>query len=53
MDNRQIDLNKYHLKESEDSLRVAEHCLNEGLFKDSIKRSYYVAFYSVKAALAA
>ena len=52
MDNRQIDLSKYRLQESKDSLRVAEHCLNEGLYKDSINRSYYAAFYSVKAVLA-
>lgn len=52
MDNRQVDLSKYRLQESKDSLRVAEHCLNEGLYKDSINRSYYAAFYSVKAVLA-
>ena len=28
------------------------HCLNEGLYKDSINRSYYAAFYAVKAVLA-
>ena len=52
MDNRQVDLSKYRLQESKDSLRVAEHCLNERLYKDSINRSYYAAFYSVKAVLA-
>lgn len=52
MDNRRADLSKYRLQEAQDSLRVAEHCLKEGLYKDSINRSYYAAFYSVKAVLA-
>lgn len=52
MDDRQIELSKYRLQESKDSLRVAEHCLTEGLYKDSINRSYYAAFYSIKAVLA-
>lgn len=52
MDERQVDLSKYRLQEAEDSLRVADHCLKEGLYKDSINRSYYAAFYSVKAVLA-
>ena len=33
-------------------MKVAAHCLNEGLYKDSINRSYYAAFYAVKAVLA-
>lgn len=52
MDNRRADLSKYRLQEAQDSLRVAGHCLKEGLYKDSINRSYYAAFYSVKAVLA-
>lgn len=52
MDNRRADLSKYRLQEAQDSLRVAEHCLKEGLYKDSINRSYYAAFYSVKAVFA-
>lgn len=52
MNSRQMELSKYRLKESEDSLKVAGHCLKEGLFKDSINRSYYAAFYSIKAVLA-
>ena len=51
LDNRQIDLSKYRMQEAEDSLRVAETCLKEGLYKDSINRSYYVSFYAVKAVL--
>lgn len=52
MDNRQIDLSRYRLQEAKDSLRVAQHCFTEGLFKDSINRSYYAAFYAIKAVLA-
>ena len=52
MDERQKDLSSYRITEAEDSLKVALHCLNEGLYKDSINRSYYAAFYAVKAVLA-
>lgn len=52
MEKRQSDLSKYRLHEARDSLRVAEHCLDEGLYKDSINRSYYAAFYAVKSVLA-
>lgn len=52
MDNRQIDLSRYRLQEAKDSLRVAQHCFTEGFFKDSINRSYYAAFYAIKAVLA-
>ena len=52
MDNRQEELSKYRIQESKNSLKVAEHCLNEGLYKDSINRSYYAAFYAIKAVLA-
>lgn len=52
MDDRRRDLSNYRLKEADDSLKVAKHCLNEELYKDSINRSYYAAFYAVKAVLA-
>ena len=52
MDNRQIDLSKYRIQESKDSLIVAENCLNDGFYKDAINRSYYSAFYAIKAILA-
>ena len=52
MDDRQKDLSRYRLREAQDSLRVAEHCLREELYKYSINRSYYSAFYAVKAVLA-
>lgn len=52
MDKRQVDLSQYRLQESRDSLLVADYCLSNGLYKDSINRSYYAAFYSIKAVLA-
>ena len=52
MDERQKDLSNYRITEADDSLKVALHCLKEGLYKDSINRSYYAAFYAVKAVLA-
>lgn len=52
MDERQKNLSNYRIAEAEDSLKVAAHCLKESLYKDSINRSYYAAFYAVKAILA-
>lgn len=52
MDERQSDLSKYRIQEAKDSLRVAERCLSDGFYKDSINRSYYAAFYCIKAVLA-
>lgn len=50
-DKRQIDLCKYRIQEAEDFLTVAKKCLKDGFYKDAIKRSYYAAFYAVKAVL--
>lgn len=52
LDERRVDLCKYRLKNSEDSFMVAEACLEKGLYKDAINRSYYAAFYAIKALLA-
>ena len=52
MDHRQEELSRYRIQEAKNSLKVAEHCLKEGLYKDSINRSYYAAFYAIKAVLA-
>ena len=38
MDERQKNLSNYRIAEAEDSLKVAVHCLKEGLYKDN-KRS--------------
>lgn len=52
MDNRQIDLANYRIQESKNTLQVAKNCLNDGFYKDAINRSYYAAFYTIKAVLA-
>ena len=52
MDNRQRELSVYRLNQAEESLEVAKNCCDKGFYKDSINRSYYSAFYSVKAVLA-
>ena len=46
------ELSDYRLKQADDSLKVASLCVNDGFYKDSINRSYYSAFYAVKAVLA-
>ena len=51
MDHRQEELSRYRIQEAKNSLKVAEHCLKEDLYKDSINRSYYAAFYAIKAVL--
>lgn len=52
MDDRKKDLSEYRLSQAEDSVKVAKMSFDNGLFKDSINRSYYAAFYAVKAVLA-
>ena len=47
MDKRQKDLSNYRITEANDSLKVDDHCLKEGLYRDSINRSYYAAFYAI------
>ena len=52
MDNRKQDLSNYRLLQAEDSIKAAQMSFANGLYKDSINRSYYAAFYAVKAVLA-
>lgn len=52
MDNRRKELSDYRLRESTDCLKVAKNCLRDGFYKDAINRSYYSAFYAIKAVLA-
>ncbi len=52
MDNRQKELSDYRLHQAEESLKVSKYCFDNEFYKDSINRSYYSAFYSVKAVLA-
>ncbi|RKI37689.1 HEPN domain-containing protein [bacterium D16-51] len=52
MAQKEYDLSRYRLTQAEETLRSAVICFDNGLFKDSINRSYYVVFYAVKAVLA-
>lgn len=52
MDDRQRDLCIYRISQAKDSLEVADLTFERGLYKDSINRSYYAAFYAIKAVLA-
>lgn len=40
MDHRQEELSRYRIQEAKNSLKVAEHCLKEDLYKDSI--NFYI-----------
>lgn len=51
MDERQKELSKYRLHQAAESLEVSKHCCDNGFYKDSINRSYYSVFYSIKAVL--
>lgn len=52
MDSRKQDLSNYRLSQAEDSIKVAQMSFDNGFYKDSINRSYYAAFYAIKAVLA-
>lgn len=52
VDSRQKDLFAYRLSQAEDSIKVAKMSYESSLFKDSINRSYYAAFYVIKAVVA-
>lgn len=49
---RRGDLCKYRMQNALESLGVAEDCFKKNHYKDAINRSYYAAFYAVKAMLA-
>ena len=51
MDNRRSDLSKYRRAQAEESLQAAKYCFEKKLYRDSLNRSYYAVFYSVKAVL--
>lgn len=53
MDSKQInDLVQYRLNDAEDKLDTSRILLENGKYKDSIGRSYYAIFASVRALLA-
>lgn len=52
MNEKRQALSIYRMEQSEETLKAARMCLDHNLYKDCINRSYYVAFYAVKAVLA-
>lgn len=52
MTEKQKDLCNYRISQAEETFKSAELCLQYHFFKDAINRSYYAAFYAVKAVLA-
>lgn len=52
MDERRWDLCKYRIEQARESLKASEIMLDNNMVKDSINRSYYAAFYAMKAILA-
>ena len=47
-----LELLRYRLKRAEETLCVAKTLLDVGAYKDSNNRSYYAAFYAMKAVYA-
>lgn len=52
MQDRDRELSKYRLSLAKETLENAKMCLDNHFFRDCINRSYYTAFYAVKAVLA-
>ena len=51
-DNRKKELSAYRMDGARETIKVAEDCFNGKHYRDAINRSYYAAFYAVKAVLA-
>ena len=49
MDDRRLDLSRYRRVQVEESFQAAKYCFEKKLYRDSLNRSYYAAFYAVKA----
>ena len=52
MTEKQKDLCIYRVNQAEETVRSAKLCKENHFYKDAINRSYYAAFYAVKAVLA-
>ena len=52
MSENKVDLCIYRMRSAIETLGVSALCLESQHYKDSINRSYYAAFYAVKAVLA-
>ena len=49
---RKKELSAYRMEGARETIEVAEDCCNGKHYRDAINRSYYAAFYAVKAVLA-
>lgn len=52
MTEKQKNLCFYRISQAEETIGSANLCLENSFYKDAINRSYYAAFYGVKAVLA-
>lgn len=52
MDKKQRDLSNYRLEKAKDELDTADLTFRNSKFSQSINRSYYAMFHSVRALLA-
>ena len=52
MTDKQRDLGIYRFEKAKETIGSSRLCMENGFYKDSINRSYYAAFYAVKAVLA-
>ena len=52
MSKKEMDLCLYRIQSAIETLGVAALCMESKHYKDAINRSYYAAFYAVKAVLA-
>lgn len=52
LNDKREDLCVYRIRNAVETLGVAKLCLESQHYKDSINRSYYAAFYAIKAVLA-
>ena len=52
MSEKKVDLCIYRMRSAIETLGGSALCLESQHYKDSINRSYYAAFYAVKAVLA-
>jgi len=52
MQDKDSELSRYRFSLAEETLASAKMCLDNHFYRDCINRSYYVAFYAIKAVLA-
>ncbi len=52
MDQRQLDLSRYRLEKARDDLNVSQLTFDNNNFSQSINRSYYSMFHTLRALLA-